>query len=157
MVQVLPSLARRGTWHEPEKLDVGKFPLSVNVAFLTIKDCSATVMSMWSLFNFGTLQVLSSQFTMEIDEPKDLLSGSGSSGYDLALFENDHFLEKYKCTICRKILRNTVQVSNNQAARRACRKCYVDKIRYIIFVIVSNIDNIHNLFELLEASSRLGL
>ena len=74
---------------------------------------------------------------MEIDDAEDLLFGSGSNGYDLALFlfEKDDFLEKYKCAICRKVLRNTVQISHNLAARRACRKCYIDNIRYIIFVI----------------------
>lgn len=128
---------RRGAWHECRKTRRREIPFVAKCCFPYYKYGSVTVMSIWSIFDFETLQILPSKFTMEIDEAEDLLSGSGSSGYDLALFffENDQFLEKYKCTICRKILRNTVQVSNNQSARRACRKCYTDNIRYVIFVI----------------------
>ena len=65
---------------------------------------------------------------MEIDRVEDLSSGSG--GYDLKLFGKGYHLERYKCAICRKILRDAVQIPQSQSPKRACRKCYIGNIRY---------------------------
>lgn len=75
--------------------------------------------------------MFSSKVAMEIDGVQDVLSDS-NDGYDLDLFEKSNYVEKYKCAICRKVLRNAVQVPQDQVAMRACQKCYVDNIRYII-------------------------
>ena len=88
---------------------------------------------MWSLDKccnvvVKTMQVFSSKFAMEID-CGEYPSYNSSGGYDLALFEKAHLLEKYECVICKKILRDAVQIHENQEPRRACRKCYTDNIR----------------------------
>ena len=64
---------------------------------------------------------------MEIDLTADLFSSSG--GYDLKLFDKGCHLERLKCAICEKVLRDAVQIPHNQSPKRACRKCYTEKIR----------------------------
>lgn len=65
---------------------------------------------------------------MELNVVEDC-SSNGSFGYDLDLFENKDFLQKYKCGICRNILRDALQIPQTQVPMRACRKCYADNIR----------------------------
>ena len=72
---------------------------------------------------------------MEIDRVEDLSSGSG--GYDLKLFNKGYHLERYKCAICSKILRDAVQIPQSQSPKRACRKCYTGNIRYTELAIAS--------------------
>ena len=63
---------------------------------------------------------------MDIDcTAEDLSSG----GYDLKLFDKGYHLERYKCAICEKILRDAVQIPQSQSPKRACRKCYTENIR----------------------------
>ena len=75
-----------------------------------------------------TVKVVSLKFVMEIDCGEDS-SCSSSGGYNLALFEKVHLLKKYECALCKKILRDAVQIPESQEPMRACRKCYAGNIR----------------------------
>ena len=75
----------------------------------------------------GTELNLLLKMAMEIDLTEDFFSSS--NGYDLKLFEKGNHLEKYKCAICEKVLRDAVQIPHNQSPKRACRKCYTENLR----------------------------
>ena len=49
-------------------------------------------------------------------------------GYDLEIFgKND--IEKYKCYICRKVMKDAIQLPYLVQPKRTCRKCYTANIR----------------------------
>lgn len=50
-------------------------------------------------------------------------------GYELLLFEEGQHTEKYKCTLCRKLLKKSLQLLNGPVPKRACYMCYTENIR----------------------------
>ena len=60
-------------------------------------------------------------------------SDSVAGGYAIEIFMEDIFKKytKYICTICRKVLRNAIQLLPNlDIPKRACCTCYTTKVRY---------------------------
>ena len=50
-------------------------------------------------------------------------------GYDLKIFDEIEvsILEKYKCAVCKKVLKNAIQfISESNVPSRACDTCYMD-------------------------------
>ena len=53
-----------------------------------------------------------------------------SGGYDLDIFdESEMRIEKYKCAVCRKVLKNAIQLPNSNIPSRACLTCYTENTR----------------------------
>lgn len=53
-----------------------------------------------------------------------------SGGYDLDIFDESRMaIEKYKCAVCRKVLKNAIQLPDLNIPTRACRTCYTENIR----------------------------
>ena len=50
-------------------------------------------------------------------------------GYDLTLFEEGQNTEKYKCALCHKVLKKSMQLLNGPVPTRACHGCYTENIR----------------------------
>lgn len=82
---------------------------------------------------------------MEVDGHNDFSSSdnSCSGGYKVELFDKSFDLEKYKCAICDKILRDPVQIPQTSNPRRACQKCYTSKISNGICPIFKTHDTTH--------------
>ena len=60
---------------------------------------------------------------MEVDslDAASLTSG----GYDVDISHEDKMgIEKYKCAVCRKILKNAMQLPDLDVPSRACYTCY---------------------------------
>lgn len=49
-------------------------------------------------------------------------------GYDLEIFTDDG-IEKYKCCICRKVIKDAIQLPQLDRPTRACLACYTGNIR----------------------------
>ena len=73
---------------------------------------------------YVTIQIgLILQPLMELDS---LASIPG--GYDLEIFNEDD-IEKYKCCICRKVIKYAIQLPQLDRPTRACLTCYTGNIR----------------------------
>ena len=73
---------------------------------------------------YVTIQIgLILQPLMELDS---LASIPG--GYDLEIFNEDD-IEKYKCCICGKVIKDAIQLPQLDRPRRACLTCYTGNIR----------------------------
>ena len=66
---------------------------------------------------------LTLQLLMEVDS---LASVPG--GFDLEIF-NENDIEKYKCCICRKVIKDAIQLPQLDRPTRACLTCYTANIR----------------------------
>ena len=65
---------------------------------------------------------------MEVDRLHRANFASG--GYDLEIFDESEIrIEKYKCVVCRKVLKNAIQLPNSNIPSRACLTCYTENIR----------------------------
>ena len=61
---------------------------------------------------------------MEVDNP------TPKGGYNPKMFNNQHAIENYICTICSNVLREAVQIPQSADPKRACHDCYNSNIRY---------------------------
>ena len=53
-----------------------------------------------------------------------------SGGYDIGIFDEVKMtIEKYKCTVCTKVLENVIQSSDLNVPSRACLTCYKANFR----------------------------
>ena len=53
-----------------------------------------------------------------------------AGGYDVdIIYEDKMCIEKYKCTVCRKILKNAMQLPDLDVPSRACSTCYTAILR----------------------------
>ena len=65
---------------------------------------------------------------MEVDSLHRASSTSG--GYELDIFdESEMCIEKYKCAVCRKVLKNAIQLPDSNVPSRVCLTCYTENIR----------------------------
>ena len=57
-------------------------------------------------------------------------------GYDLEIFDEIE-VEKYKCAVCKKVLKNAFQFTpDSNVTSRACHSCYTANTRSVIASIV---------------------
>ena len=54
---------------------------------------------------------------------------SATGGYQLKIFKNVSDIEKYKCMLCRNVLKDAIQLPQLNCPGRACVKCYTENIR----------------------------
>ena len=65
---------------------------------------------------------------MEVDSSNGVRVTLG--GYDLEIFdEKEENIEKYKCDVCRKVLKNAIQLPESSVPGRRCLTCYTANIR----------------------------
>ena len=51
-------------------------------------------------------------------------------GYNLDIFDEVEMrIEKYKCAVCKKVLKNAIQLPDLNAPSRACFTCFTANIR----------------------------
>lgn len=77
-----------------------------------------------SVFLITTPHELHTKTTMELDK-SDCFSG----GYDLEIFDEETDVQRYICVICKKVLKNAIQLQLLNVPERACLKCYRSNIR----------------------------
>ena len=71
------------------------------------------------------------KFIMAAKSVEDVLTlASDTSSYDLALFEEGQDIEHYKCAVCHKIPKKTVQIPKDPIPKRACEVCFMEDLRY---------------------------
>lgn len=66
---------------------------------------------------------------MEVDNLNAVSVTSG--GYDLEIFHEKENIERYKCDICRKVLKNAIQLQESSVPTRRCLTCYTANARYL--------------------------
>ena len=64
------------------------------------------------------------KFTMELDK-----SDCFSDGYNLEIFDKETDVQGYICVICKKVMKDAIQLPLLNVPARACLKCYTANIR----------------------------
>ena len=65
---------------------------------------------------------------MEVDHLNAVSVTSG--GYDVEIFdEKENIIERYKCDVCRKVLKNAIQLQESSVPTRRCLTCYTTNVR----------------------------
>ena len=79
---------------------------------------------------FHSQKIFNDAITMITNKAADLSAVFPHfGGYELSLFEEGQHTEKYKCTLCRKVLKKSLQLLNGPVPKRACYMCYTENIR----------------------------
>lgn len=66
---------------------------------------------------------------MEVDNSSNVAVGT-PGGFDLEIFdESTETIEKYKCGICLKVLKNAIQLIQLNVPTRTCLSCFTTNVR----------------------------
>ena len=66
---------------------------------------------------------------MEVDNLNAVSVTHTPGGYDLEIFDEKENIERYTCDVCRKVLKNAIQLPEASVPTRRCRTCYTASIR----------------------------
>ena len=66
---------------------------------------------------------------MEVDNSDTVAFGT-AGGFDLEIFdESAETIEKYKCSVCGKVLKNAIQLIQLSVPTRTCLACFTTNVR----------------------------
>lgn len=67
---------------------------------------------------------------MELDNSDNNIVAGAAGGFDLEIFdESTENIEKYKCGICGKVLKNAIQLPQLSVPTRTCLTCFSTNVR----------------------------